>query len=232
MPTIHVNDIDMSYSRRGQGPTVIAAHAATSNSVEIGWLAQAISRQGFSVVTPDLRGHGATPNPAPDLHLPRLVDDMLEFITALGRSPQHGAGFSLGGAVLLYSAMRRPAAFRSLVLLGTTYRASPERVGRALGVGPWDAQSPMVQRVFDPQTGILGGWDAPLESFSAITCPTLIICADRDEFNGPQDGLDLYETLPNADLLVVPRADHIGLVRHPLVMEAVRAFYERLPDAL
>ena len=229
MPILHVNDVDMFYSERGEGQSVIAAHAATSNSVEIGWRAQAISRQWFNVVTPDLRGHGRTANPAPDLHLPRLVDDMLEFVYLLGRSPLHGAGFSLGGAVMLYAARARPDLFRSLVLLGTTYHARQERAEQALGAGPWDAQSPVVQRVFDPQTGILGGWDAPLDSFRAITCPALIIMADRDEFNGPEDGLALFNTLPNAELLVVPHADHIGLVRHPLVMEAVRAFYERVP---
>jgi pimeloyl-ACP methyl ester carboxylesterase len=229
MSTLRVNDIDMFYSERGEGPTVIAAHAATSHSVEIGWLAQAISRQGFNVVTPDLRGHGRTANPAPDLHLPRLVSDMLEFTYLLGRSPLHGAGFSLGGAVMLYAALQRPDLFRSLVLLGTTYHARQERAEQALGSGPWDAHSEVVQRVFHPETGILGGWDAPLDAFAAITCPTLIIMADRDEFNGPEDGLVLLNTLRGAELLVVPHADHIGLVRHPLVMEAVRAFYERIP---
>jgi len=219
----------MFYAERGDGPAVIAAHAATSHSVEIGWLAQAISRQGFNVVTPDLRGHGRTANPAPDLHLPRLVEDMLEFIYLLGRSPLHGAGFSLGGAVMLYAARQRPDLFRSLVLLGTTYHARQEQAERALTIGPWDAHSPVVQRVFHPQTGILSGWDAPLDSFRVIACPALIIMADRDEFNGPEDGLALFNTLRGAELLVVPHADHIGLVRHPLVMEAVRAFYERLP---
>lgn len=229
MPTLHVNDIDMHYTTRGDGPAALAAHAATSYSVEIGWLAQTIARQGFSVITPDLRGHGQTPNPAPDLHLPRLVDDMLAFIDGLGQGPLHAAGFSLGGAVILYAAMRRPDLFRSLVLLGTTYRATRERTEQALSTGPWDSHSEIVRRVFDPNTGILGGWDAPLDAFAAIACPTLIIMADRDEFNGPEDGLALYRTLPDAELLVVPHTDHLGLVRQPHVIEAVRAFYERVP---
>jgi pimeloyl-ACP methyl ester carboxylesterase len=130
---------------------------------------------------------------------------------------------------MLYAARQRPDLFRSLALLGTTYHARQERADQALVSGPWDSASPVVQRVFHPQTGILGGWDAPLDPFRVIACPALIIMADRDEFNGPEDGLALYNTLPNAELLVVPHADHIGLVRHPLVMEAVRAFYERVP---
>jgi pimeloyl-ACP methyl ester carboxylesterase len=193
--------------------------------VEIGWLAHAISKVGFNVVTPDLRGHGKTPNPAPDLHLPRLVGDMLEFLYLLGRGPVHGVGYSLGGGVSLYAAKQRPDTFKSLVLLGTTYHARQEQVPIALG-GPLADQPPMVQTVFDPLTGITNGWDALIESFKGITCPTLIICADHDEFNGPEDSLALYRTLPNADLLVVPHCDHLGLVRNPHVLEGVRAFYE------
>ncbi len=227
MPTLTVHDLAMSYSERGDGPTALLLHAATSNSVEIGWLAHAIKGQGFNVVTPDLRGHGRTPNPAPDMHLPRLVDDILEFIYQLGRGPLHGGGFSLGGGVALYAARQRPDLFRSLVLLGTTYRARQEHLESAIGL--LDANSPDVQRVFDPQTGILGGWDAPLEDFGVITCPALVMCADRDEFNGPEDSLTLYRTLPNAELLVVPQCDHFGLVRNPHVVEAVKSFYARVP---
>ena len=223
---LNINGLEMHYLERGDGPTALLLHAATSNGVEIGWLAQRIKDQGFNVVTPDLRGHGQTPNPAPDLHLPRLVDDILEFNTQLGRGPVHGGGFSLGGAVTLYAALKRPDLFKSILLVGTTYRAQQEHVESA--IGPLDRRDPDVQRVFDPVTGILGGWDAPLEAFAAITCPALIICADRDEFNGPEDGLALYRTLMNAELLVVPNCDHFGLVRNPHVMEAVANFYGRV----
>jgi len=226
MSHLNISGLDMNYTERGEGPTALLLHAATSNGVEIGWLAQRIKEQGFNVVTPDMRGHGSTPNPAPDLRLPRLADDILEFIYQLGRGPVHGGGFSLGGAVTLYAAMRRPDLFKSVALLGTTYRARQEHVENA--IGPMDRRDPDVQRVFDPATGILGGWDAPLESFAAIACPALIICADHDEFNGPEDSLALYRTLQNAELCVAPNCDHFGLVRNPHVMEAVASFYKRV----
>jgi pimeloyl-ACP methyl ester carboxylesterase len=228
MPTLPVHDLDMHYIERGEGPTMLALHAATANGTMMGWLAHSFVQDGFNVVSPDLRGHGETTNPAPDLHLPRLVGDVLEFAYQLGRTPVHGVGYSLGGALLLYAALRQPDLFRSLIILGSSYRApSPERLLKA--VGPVEEREADVRRVFDPETGTVVGWDKPVEAFAEVPLPTLIISADRDEFSDLSDSFALYNVMPNADLLVVPHTDHLGLVRHPLVYQGLRDFCARIP---
>lgn len=228
MPAFKVNDLQMHYTERGDGPTVVALHAATVSGSALGWLSRAVVHEGFTFVTPDLRGHGETPNPADDLHLTRLVDDVLEFIYLLGRSPVHGMGYSLGGAVILYAAQQQPDLFRSLVLLGTNYHApSRQRIDKILGPEP---NRPLIQQqVFDAETGIVVGWDKPVEAFSRIGTPTLIITGDRDEFNDPGDHVQLYNAMPRAELLVVPNTDHLGLVKHPVVFSALLDFYGRVP---
>lgn len=228
MPILRVRDIEMTYTERGDGPTVVALHAATSSGAGLGWLAHIIAHEGFNVVTPDLRGHGMTPNPAPDLHLTRLADDTLEFIYLLGRTPLHAAGFSLGGAVALTAARQRPELFRSLVLMGTSYRApSPERLKNV--IGPEENRTAEQKAIFDRQQGAVVGWQIPPDALGAVICPVLIIAADRDEFYDLEDSLMLYRSLSNAEVLIVPRSDHIGLVRNSLVIQAVRDFYTRVP---
>jgi pimeloyl-ACP methyl ester carboxylesterase len=228
VPTLPVNDLQMHYTERGAGPTMLALHAATAHGAMMGWLAHSFVQDGFNVVSPDLRGHGETANPAPDLHLPRLVDDVLEFVYQLGRTPVHGVGYSLGGALLLYAALRQPGSFRSLIVLGSSYRApSPERLIKA--VGPVEERAADVRRMFDPEIGTVVGWDKPVEAFKEVPLPTLVISGDRDEFNDPADSLALYNALSNADLLIVPHADHLGLVRHPLVYQGLRDFCARIP---
>jgi pimeloyl-ACP methyl ester carboxylesterase len=225
--TIWVNDLSMAYLERGDGPTVIALHAATADSVQMGWLTRIIVHEGFNVVAPDQRGHGKTGNPAGDLHLSRLVDDFLEFAYLLGRSPIHGLGYSMGGAVLLYAARRRPDLFRSLILLGASYKApSEQRIQSA--IGPLKDAPDGPRKVFNPETGIVVGWDAPVEAFGGVTCPALIITGDRDEFIDPTESLELYNTLSNAELLIIPRCDHLGLVRHPMITQALTDFYGRI----
>jgi pimeloyl-ACP methyl ester carboxylesterase len=229
MHTIRVNDLQMVYTERGDGPPAVALHAATANSVLMGWIAAALSDAGFRAITPDQRGHGKTDNPAGVLHLPLLLNDLIEFVYQLGLPPVHGVGYSMGGGALLYAARQRPDLFRSLILIGTSWRAGTlARIEQALG-GPLSAQPEDVQRVFDPEKGVHVGWDAPLESFQIIAAPTLLICADRDEFHDVEEGVALYRALPNAELLVVPQCDHFGFARHPIVLEAVRDFYSRIP---
>ena len=80
MPNLTVHDLSMHYTERGDGSPLVALHAATANGILMGWIADDLKKQGFNVITPDQRGHGQTANPAPDLHLTRLVDDLLEFL--------------------------------------------------------------------------------------------------------------------------------------------------------
>lgn len=218
----------MHYAEQGDGAPLVALHAATADSVLLGWLVSPLKELGFNVITPDLRGHGKTPNPAEDLHLTRLVDDFLEFLYQLGRTPIHGLGYSMGGGVLLYAARQQPDLFRSLSLLGASYRHAPaDRVIKVLG--PPERREGLIREVFDPERGIAVGWDAPVESFASIGVPTLVMCADRDEFNDVEDSLTLVRAMPRAELLVVPHADHLGLVRHPAVLAALHDFYSRVP---
>lgn len=228
MPTLKVNDLEMHYTERGDGPPLVALHAATANGMLMGWLADELKDLGFNVITPDARGHGRTHNPADDLHLTRLVDDTIEFLYQLGRGPVHGIGYSMGGGMLLYAARRQPDLFKSLALLGTNYRHAPEdRVIEV--VGTHDEREGKIKDVFHRETGIRVGWDQPASAFSTIALPTLIMCADHDEFNDAEDSLALYRAMPNSELLVVPHTDHLGLVRHPMVIEAIRHFYGHVP---
>jgi len=214
----------MHYLERGDGPTVVALHAATVSSRELGWLVSAIVHESFNVLTPDLRGHGETDNPSGTLHLTQLVDDVLEFIYLLGRAPVHLLGYSLGGAVALYAAQHSPDLVRSLVMLGSNYRAPTQDRITAL-LGP-EADRPVIQQqVFHPRDGVVVGWDKPVEVFKCIACPSLLILGDRDEFVEAEDNVVLYRALPNGELLVVPHTDHLGLVRHEMVFRALGHFY-------
>ena len=65
MPTIRVNDLEMYYEERGDGPTVLALHAATVSHREMGWIVAELRRRGYTTIAPDQRGHGQTANPAP-----------------------------------------------------------------------------------------------------------------------------------------------------------------------
>lgn len=227
MPYIDVNDLSIHYYDRGEGPAVVASHAATVSGLEMDWIARIIEKMGHRVVRPDLRAHGKTENSKADLNMHRLVEDMEGFIDALELGSVHGVGYSLGGGVTLSTACKSPEHYKSILILGSNFKApSPQRLVKVLGEP--ERRSTMIKRVFDYVTGFPPGWGPGLEPYSKITCPVLLILGDRDEFIDVEDNISLYRALPNAEVCIVPNCDHLGLVRHPVVLSAIERFYQSL----
>ena len=55
-------------------------------------------------------------------------------------------------------------------------------------------------------------WNASLnytpDDFARVVAPTLVLLGDRDGFVPVEDAVEMYRLLPNAELAVVPAADH------------------------
>jgi pimeloyl-ACP methyl ester carboxylesterase len=62
-------------------------------------------------------------------------------------------------------------------------------------------------------------WNAPLnytaDDFARVTAPTLVLLGDRDGFVPVEDGVAMYRLLPNAELAVVPAAEHTDFIFSP-----------------
>jgi len=102
----------------GEAPTLLCLHGLTDSGS--GW-PDAYSRWGdrFAVVAPDQRGHGASPRFTEEQRAAApgevMVEDALTLLAQLGKPPVV-IGHSLGGAVALSAAVRRPDQVRALVL--------------------------------------------------------------------------------------------------------------------
>ncbi|HZF74859.1 MAG TPA: alpha/beta fold hydrolase BchO [Acetobacteraceae bacterium] len=101
----------------GQGPALLLAHgtAATTHS----WRALApLLATRFTVVAPDLPGHGFTEAPpAVSLTVPGMACALAELLDTLGLRPALAAGHSAGAAVLLRMCLDGRMAPRAVVSL-------------------------------------------------------------------------------------------------------------------
>lgn len=98
----------------GAGAPVVLVHAGIADARMWGPLVERLV-PGWRVVRPDLRGYGRSVlPPGPFSH----VDDLAAVLDATAAEPVHLVGASMGGRVALDLALARPAAVRSLVLLG------------------------------------------------------------------------------------------------------------------
>ncbi len=82
------------------------------------------------VITPDLRGFGASDKPAGDYSMTTLADDVLALVDALDLNRVVLGGHSMGGYVALRFAAAHPERLAGLVLVDTRAEADPPE-GRA-----------------------------------------------------------------------------------------------------
>jgi pimeloyl-ACP methyl ester carboxylesterase len=224
MPVAQLADIGIFYQQYGNGPeTVLALHPSTVSGTLFQW---AIPKSSlYRVILPDQRGHGRTPNPAPDFRLYRFVTDMIRLMDELGIQQFHGIGYSLGAAVLLGMCQTIPERLKSLVLIGASHVA-PSEQQQTLLAGPPEDREGIVYDIMHPQTGIRSGWKFDLERMWEMKGPASIVTGDRDEVVDILAAAELYDAFPNGQLFVVPGCGHFGYHTSPLVRLHLTNFYE------
>jgi pimeloyl-ACP methyl ester carboxylesterase len=72
--------------------------------------------------------------------------------------------------------------------------------------------------------------NVPLETLGDIKAPTLIISGDRDSFFTVDIAMDMKQTIPTSELLVVPHTKHIVMEYFPeMVAKRAIEFFDRHP---
>ena len=140
------------------GPPVVLIHGGLVHSVT--WQEQvAALAPTYRVLTYDVRGYGRSEAPpgADAYSMERSAADVAELLAQLGLGSAHVLGFSQGGMIGLTLAARRPELLRSLVLVSTTARVTPEQAGgytaraaRLEAAGPGEEANVYLSRAFSP----------------------------------------------------------------------------------
>jgi magnesium chelatase accessory protein len=85
----------------GSGPVILLVHGTGASSHSFGELAKILSN-AFTVVVPDLPGHGFTElSSPPRLSLPQMAADLAELLKVLQIKPVIVVGHSAGAAILI-----------------------------------------------------------------------------------------------------------------------------------
>lgn len=218
-------------------PPVLLAHGIASTHEHTweatGWT-DVLTDAGRVVVPFELPGHGASPAPVD-------ADDVGALLAvARAHGPVDAAGHSAGARLLLRAAVREPAAFRRIALLGVG-----DAVLRPAG-GSSAALADVLERETEPAepsdrlfwrlsaaTGndrhavaaYLRRRPAPLTTaeLGRVTPPVLLVLGERD-FAAPADALSA--ALPSARLESVRGADHFGLVGDVRAIDVVTRFLD------
>ncbi|MEM9048398.1 MAG: alpha/beta hydrolase [Pseudomonadota bacterium] len=143
MPRIAVNGIDLYFEREGQGPPLLALAGMVSDSASWGPLVPGLAAR-FDLIRPDNRCTGRT-RPMPcATGIDAMIDDCLALLDALCIDRAHLLGHSMGAAVALRLAMRRPDRVAAVVAMGAATQPNPlaTAVFREVAALAGDTQDP------------------------------------------------------------------------------------------
>jgi len=236
------NGLNIHYKDHGEGVPLILLHGGTSTLAEWDAHIPAFSSE-FHVYALDSRGHGRTVNPSDKLSYRVMADDVAAFIQSMGLDRPLICGYSDGGQIALELAIRYPGLSRGLVVGAAWYKFSDAYVDALKGWGferPGEMDLDWLQanhadmveswKIDHPREGdpdywksfinqISEMWLTPLNyteaDFKGITDPVLIIMGDRDGMIPLSDAFEMYQMIPNAELAILPNADHLDVVIHP-----------------
>jgi pimeloyl-ACP methyl ester carboxylesterase len=250
---VEAGGLRIHYLEAGAGTPLVLLHGGLATS-EMSWsdiLPRLVGR--YHVFAPDTRGHGKTDNPGRTLAYPQFGDDLAAFIDTLGIESPLIFGYSDGGQAVLEFGLRHKRRARALVCGGIVAGQSPKALAELKGWGvlaPGQVDFAQMQRTFGPffdaiqaahtvygpeywrelVTEISRLWiGVPTysdEQLRSVEDQVLVITGDRDELGAIGDAPRLLNTLPRAELAVIPNAGH-SAIQTPLFWDAVLDFLGR-----
>src|SRR6201997_2386971 len=114
--TIH--GYQRAYRIAGSGPAILLIHGIGDNSTT--WnTVQAKLAQRFTVIAPDLLGHGKSDKPRADYSVAAYANGMRDLLSVLGIERVTVIGHSLGGGVTMQFVYQYPQLVERVVLVGT-----------------------------------------------------------------------------------------------------------------
>jgi pimeloyl-ACP methyl ester carboxylesterase len=108
----------VGYLRAGEGPLVVLVHGITSSS-EVWREVMLQLAERYTVVAPDLLGHGRSAKPKGDYSLGAYASGIRDLLGVLGFERGTAVGHSLGGGIAMQFAYQYPEYCERLVLMSS-----------------------------------------------------------------------------------------------------------------
>ena len=237
MPYAAVNRLNMYYEVHGEGPPLLLLHGGTS-SIPTKWIPY-FSGQ-FRVIAMEQMGHGRTADVIDrPFHFHDMAEDTVELMRQLGIESAVIVGYSDGGIIGIDMAIHHPERVTKLAVTGANSRTdgyTPENLewartfkpadlpvsdayARLSPDGPdhWPIVLERLQRMWPVEPNF------KREEMQSIKAPTLIIIGDGDIVT-PEHAVEMFRTIPRAQLCVVPHAGHGAMPK-----ETILAFLNEIP---
>jgi pimeloyl-ACP methyl ester carboxylesterase len=194
-----VNGLSLYYESHGTGKPLILLHGGLASGEMFEPILPALSER-HRVIVVDLQGHGRTADIDRPIDIRLMADDIAALINHLGLEKPDLVGYSLGGGVAFFTAVKYPQAIGRLVVASANVRRDaipPEMLAQQAQVNSGAVEfmkdTPMYhlyQRVAPHPEDFGRLLDKLGESMSkdfdyteevrGLQVPTMLVCADAD----------------------------------------------------
>jgi len=224
MPKAKVNGIEMYYEVHGEGEPLLLLHGFTGSSFMWGNLIPNF-KDYFKLITPDLRGHGRSTNPAKTFTHRQAAHDIYALLDQLEIDHFKAIGYSTGGMVLLHMATQQPERIAKMVLVAAqpylsmkTRERQTQMTADNITQERWDVyrrihhygdeQIRMIRTQFHNMKDDYDDMSFTPPYLSTIRTQTMIVSGDRDVYFDVQTPVLLYDSIPDSYLWIIPNAGH------------------------
>lgn len=224
--------------------TLLLLHGAIGAADQMAGIAETLS-DTYTVYTLNFQGHGGTPMPQEPLSIPLFAEQVKSFIEKEQLGKVSIFGYSMGGYVAMYLAKQYPELVDKIVTLATKFHWDEETAAREvkmLNADKIEEKLPafaqalqqrhapdnwrdVLQRTIDMLQAM--GKDNPLkpEDYSGIAQQCMILLGDRDKMITLEETINVYKTLPDARMGMLPDTHHpIEQVNMPYLLFYLRQF--------
>jgi pimeloyl-ACP methyl ester carboxylesterase len=223
--SVKISDIEMYYEEYGSGSPLILLHGFGGCAQNWHPFTAALSEH-HRLIVPDLRGHGYSTNPGNRFTHREAAADVFLLLEKLGIGQFSAMGMSSGAMVLLHMAIGQPGRIGAMVLISVTSHF-PDQARAIMRNASFGTMPQPVREMYrecakrgDEQIRQLitqfnsfhenhDDMNITAQDLSAITARTLIVHGDRDNFFPIEIPVNIYRSIPNAALWIIPGGDHV-----------------------
>lgn len=219
-----IHGIELNYDLAGTGDPLLWLHGFMGAGSDWQYIFDG-PPAGYRLIAPDLRGHGASTNPAGTFSFRQAALDILGLLRHLEIDRIKAIGVSGGGITLLHMATMSPAIVESMVIVSAPpyfpeqARAVQRQASESMfGETELDLMrrrhrhgERQIQQLFAHSRGFATSYDdvnftPPL--LGTIAADTLVVFGDRDPLYPVSLAFDLRHAIRRSHLWVIPNGGH------------------------
>lgn len=212
-------DITLNYIDVGNGFPLILLHG-NGESHEYFSNQTAFFKNKYRVIAIDTRGHGASPRGQTDFTLKQFSNDLHDFMTEHGIDKAHILGFSDGGNIAMYFALRYPHMVEKLILNGANLSPSGIKafvqfpIVLGYTISGWFAKKSADAKANHEMLGLMVNEPhISASELQKLTAPTLVIAGTNDMVKKSHTEL-IAKSIPGSKLIFI-KGDHFVAAKNP-----------------